>query len=75
MKATRIPPLMLADVQIEAHEMPVIVVWGNKESSRFVTLAGAKAAVNAESYTKEDSRARGAKVFEWNGTAWNQIPL
>ena len=75
MNAAGIPPLLVDDLRIEAHDMTVIVVWGNKESSRFVTLAGAKAAVNAEYYTKEDSRSRGAKIFEWNGTVWNQMAL
>lgn len=75
MNATGIPPLQVDDLRIAAHEMPVIVVWGNKETSRFVTLAGAKAAVHAELYTKKDSRSRGSKVFEWNGKAWNEIVL
>lgn len=75
MNATGIPPLLVDDLRIEAHDMTVIVVWGNKESSRFVTLAGAKAAVHADYYTKKDSRSHGAKVFEWNGTAWNQTAL
>jgi len=70
---SQIPPLLIGDVQIDPHRMPFVVVWGNGEVSRFYSAAAAKAALNTETFLKASPRAREAKVFSWDGTAWGQV--
>ncbi len=75
MSGTDTPPLQVDGLCIEAHNMPVIVVWGNLEASRYFTLAAANAALTAEYYLNGSARSRGARIFEWDGTAWSEIIL
>jgi hypothetical protein len=69
---TEIPPLILDDLRFESNGMPNLVIWGNLEVSRFMTFAGAKAAVSSQYYTKKDSRSLGARLFAWDGKSWKQ---
>ena len=72
MNGTEIPPLVVDDLRIDSNGMPVIVLWGNKEASRFFTLAAAKASIVAAGYLKHDSRVQGVRVYEWDGKEWRQ---
>ncbi len=75
MTSTGIPPLLVDDLRIEAHDIPVVVIWGNLELSWFYSLAAANAALIAEFYLNRSDRSNGARVFAWDGTAWSQMIL
>lgn len=75
MNATEIPPLVLDGLHVDSCDMPVIIIWGNRETSRFFTPAAANAACIAALYLKQDSRMHGARIFEWDGTAWKQMSV
>ncbi len=75
MSATDTPPLQVDGLFIEAHNMPVIVVWGNLEASRFFTLAAANAALTAEYYVNGRVRSHDARIFGWDGKVWSQITI
>ena len=75
MNASEIQPLRVDGLRFESCGMPVLLVWGNHEASHFFSLQAAKAALIAARYLKQDSRVQGARVFEWDGTAWAQIAL
>jgi YesN/AraC family two-component response regulator len=67
-----IPPLTVDDLQINAHGMPVRVLWSNRESTGFLTVAAAKTAILTEYHLPDRSRARHARLFTWDGIAWKQ---
>ena len=71
-KPPEIPPLVVDDLQIPSRHMPIMVVWGSRESTGFLSLPDAKAAIVAEHRDQKDSRAHGARIFTWDGTAWKQ---
>ena len=67
------PCLSLNDLQIAPLGFSNLVVWGNLESSRFLTLPAAQAAIRCERHIKCASRAHGARLFAWNGQSWKEI--
>lgn len=73
MSETEIPPLRVDGLRFEPCDMPVMLVWGNREASHFFSLEAANAALIAARHLEQDSRVHGARVFEWDGTAWTQM--
>ena len=74
MSATKIPFLTLDNLHCDPHGMSHLVVWGNQEISRFVTLPGAKATMQCERHLKHDVRSNEARLFSWDGETWPHIP-
>jgi hypothetical protein len=73
MNTIEIPDLTLDNLHYESHGLAHLVIWGNLETSRFVTMQGAKAAISYEYLARNNPRALGARLFAWNEVCWKQI--
>jgi hypothetical protein len=73
MKADDLPALIIGEYHFEPNGMPVLLVWGNRDVSRFLGTQAAKSALLAERYIKKHLRSEGAQVFVWNGEEWKTV--
>lgn len=75
MSTTKIPSLTLGGLRFESHDLPALVVWGDMQSTSYSTVQGAKTTVLMKFYNRKNLRARGAKLFSWDGKTWRQTPF
>jgi hypothetical protein len=75
MTELKLPNLTVGDVQVQPKGMPVLLVWGNQEVSRFLRPESAKSAFMIEHYITKNRRWVGAHIFSWDGLAWQELAL
>lgn len=66
-----IPPLVVDGATYEPHERRVLIIWGNLKHTALETVTEAKRKIEKESESGA-SRARGARIFAWDGDHWKQ---
>ena len=71
----KFPTLTVGGVQIEPMGMPILLIWGNQEISRFLKAESAKSAFMVEHYIRKTRRWAGAHIFSWDGAVWQELAL
>jgi hypothetical protein len=66
-----IPPLVLEGTTFEPHEKRVILIWPDQKQSTYETVSEAIRRIEKERNAGKD-RARGARIFAWDGESWRQ---